>query len=257
MTAQFEIFALLTFGLWLTGLVLIYARKQPGVVLIALGTVVMTLFTIYLWIELERAPMRTLGETRLWYGLFLPFIGLIVYLIHQYKWFITYSIVLAMLFLSINILHPENFDKSLMPALQSIWFVPHVIVYMLAYALLAASSLVSAYDLYKMYFGQAGTDHLALADSFVNIGFSFLTMGIIFGALWAKTAWGHYWTWDPKETWALITWMSYLLYLHVRFRHPSHTVIALWILALGFVVLLFCWFGINYLPAAQSSVHTY
>jgi hypothetical protein len=50
----------------------------------------------------------------------------------------------------------------------------------------------------------------------VSIGFAFLTMGIVMGALWAKEAWGDYWTWDPKETWAAVTWMAYLLYLHAR-----------------------------------------
>ncbi|WP_218186024.1 cytochrome c biogenesis protein CcsA [Marinifilum fragile] len=85
----------------------------------------------------------------------------------------------------------------------------------------------------------------------------FLTFGLLFGALWAKEAWGHYWTWDPKETWAFITWMGYLVYIHRRYQKPSKYVSALWILALAFVILLVCWFGVNYLPSAQFSVHTY
>ena len=69
-----------------------------------------------------------------------------------YKWFITYALLLAILFLFINFLHPETYEKTLMPALQSPWFVPHVIVYIFSYALLAASSLVAVKGLYELYF---------------------------------------------------------------------------------------------------------
>ena len=85
-----------------------------------------------------------------------------------------------------------------------------------------------------------------------------MTVGMLFGALWAKEAWGHYWSWDPKETWAAITWLAYLLYIHYRLM-PGHRVrLALWHLLVCFVLLQMCWWGINYLPSAQgSSVHTY
>jgi ABC-type transport system involved in cytochrome c biogenesis permease subunit len=163
-----------------------------------------------------------------------------------------------LVFIVINIVKPETHSKALMPALQSIWFVPHVVVYIFSYALLGAASLVAAKILFKQRIGQpyAG-DLLTVADTLVYVGFSFLTMGLVFGALWAKEAWGHYWTWDPKETWAFITWLGYLVYLHLRYHTPQKQTTATWMLALAFVVLLVCWFGINYLPAAQNSVHTY
>jgi ABC-type transport system involved in cytochrome c biogenesis permease subunit len=91
----------------------------------------------------------------------------------------------------------------------------------------------------------------------VYIGFGFLTLGLVFGAFWAKEAWGHYWTWDPKETWAMITWLAYLLYIHYRLVNKKDTDKALWILVVAFVLLLVCWFGINYLAIGESSVHTY
>ena len=144
-----------------------------------------------------------------------------------------------------------------MPALQSPWFVPHVIVYIFSYALLAASSLVAVFGLYQLYFKSLELTTLKLADNLVYIGFAFLTFGLLFGALWAKEAWGHYWTWDPKETWAFLTWLSYLIYLHFRFYQPKKVKAPLWTLSLAFVVLLVCWFGINYLPSAQNSVHVY
>ena len=79
----------------------------------------------------------------------------------------------------------------------------------------------------------------------------------VIGAIWAKEAWGHYWTWDPKETWALLTWLCYLIYIHIRFQHRQSIKTPLWFLAGSFVVLLLCWFGVNYIPAAQTSIHTY
>ena len=86
----------------------------------------------------------------------------------------------------------------------------------------------------------------------------FLTFGLLFGALWAKEAWGHYWTWDPKETWAFITWLGYLVYLHHKYNHrESKPLQSFIIVGVSFILLLICWFGVNYLPTAQMSVHTY
>jgi ABC-type transport system involved in cytochrome c biogenesis permease subunit len=168
-----------------------------------------------------------------------------------------YALVLALVFLTINLIRPETHEKTLMPALQSPWFVPHVVVYIFAYALLAVSSLVAIKGLYQMWLCTYQPSVLAMADTLTRYGFAFLTLGLVFGALWAKEAWGDYWTWDPKETWALLTWMTYLVYIHLRYHRPHMHKAALVILALSFVVLLVCWFGLNYLPTAQNSVHTY
>jgi len=97
-----------------------------------------------------------------------------------------------------------------------------------------------------------------ICDNLVYVGLAFMTVGMLFGALWAKEAWGHYWAWDPKETWAAITWFAYLAYIHYRLGYPTKTRNALWMLIVAFILLQMCWWGINYLPAAQgSSVHTY
>ena len=98
---------------------------------------------------------------------------------------------------------------------------------------------------------------LASVHNLVRIGWAFLTLGMIMGALWAKQAWGDYWTWDPKETWAAATWLSYLLYLHLRPRLKDNN-IAFALLVFSFLLLQMCWYGINYLPSAQgASVHVY
>src|SRR3712207_9199725 len=87
---------------------------------------------------------------------------------------------------------------------------------------------------------------------------AFLTIGMLFGALWPKEAWGPYWSWDPKETWAAAPWLAYLVYIHYRLNRQSTAKVALWILLINFVLLQMCWWGINYLPSAQgTSVHTY
>ena len=260
---NFPAFAGIIFLGWLSGITLVNfsvrrkALETIGIVLVIAGIAALVGFIVLLWLHLERPPLRTLGETRLWYSLFLPLVGLITYLRWRYKWFLAYAIILASLFLLINYMNPETHSKTLMPALQSPWFVPHVIVYIFSYALLAASSLVAVKGLYQLYFREINPKVLRLADNLVYIGFSFLTMGLLFGALWAKEAWGHYWTWDPKETWAFLTWLSYLVYMHFRHFQPRKVKAPLWALSVAFIVLLICWFGINYLPSAVNSVHVY
>ncbi len=237
-----------------------------------LGLLVFFSFILSFWISLERPPLRTMGETRLWYSFFLPLAGLTVYSRWKYKWILTFSTILALVFICVNLFKPEIHDKTLMPALQSPWFAPHVIVYMFAYAVLGAAFVVAVYALLYPKFrdyrakrhGASDNDtffqpfNIEALDNLVYVGLAFLTIGMLFGALWAKEAWGHYWSWDPKETWAAITWLGYLIYIHYR-RLPDHQErLSLWMIIFSFVLLQMCWWGINYLPAAQgTSVHTY
>ena len=220
------------------------------------GLAIYFAFILGMWISLERPPLRTMGETRLWYSFFLALAGIIVYSRWHYKWILSFSTLMSFVFICINLAKPEIHSKSLMPALQSPWFAPHVIVYMFAYGLLGAATLVAAYMLIK----KRGDMHkeLNIMDNMVYVGLAFLSFGMLFGALWAKEAWGHYWAWDPKETWAAITWLCYLLYLHYRRICPGQWKDACLILLLAFVFLQMCWWGINYLPSARGlSVHTY
>jgi ABC-type transport system involved in cytochrome c biogenesis permease subunit len=248
--------------IWFIGVIFFYAFRSKTVKNIGLGltylaTIYLIVLLIYMWINLQRPPMRTLGETRLWYSVLVPIVGYVLYYRWKMNWAIGYSIFLASIFVIINYSHPENFDKSLMPALQSIWFVPHVIVYMFAYSILSVSMLIAAKYLFLKNKEQDKSVIAITADNVVYVGFAFLSFGLIFGAFWAKKAWGHYWTWDPKETWSFITWLFYLFYIHLRYNHRKNEKLAMWVLALAFIFLLICWFGINYLPSAQTSVHTY
>lgn len=219
------------------------------------GLAIFFAFILGMWISLERPPLKTMGETRLWYSFFLPLAGIIVYGRWRYKWILSFSTVLALVFICVNLFKPGIHSKTLMPALQSPWFAPHVIVYMFSYAMLGAATLMAIYLLIKKTAAEVDMD---ITDNLVYVGLAFLTIGMLFGALWAKEAWGHYWAWDPKETWAAITWLCYLIYLHFRKARPAEWRAACWMLLFAFVCLQICWWGINYLPSAHGhSVHTY
>jgi len=91
-----------------------------------------------------------------------------------------------------------------------------------------------------------------LTHQMVLFGFLFLTAGIISGAVWANSAWGRYWGWDPKETWSLITWFVYATLLHARLmRGWRGKRIAIFSMV-GFAAVLFTCFGVNYLPGLHS-----
>lgn len=225
---------------------------------IAAGTLLLAVFVGGLWQHLDRPPLRTLGETRLWFGLLLPVCALGLYRFVPWRWPLIYTAGLALLFLGITALQPATHDRTLMPALQSPWFVPHVVLYLLAYALLFYAAIFAALAWWR---GRrdvvVAATALVPAEVALWLGFAFLTLGLLAGAVWAKVAWGHYWTWDPKETWAFLTWATYLVYLHLRPTWQAAPRQAAAYLTLASVMVLACWFGVNYLPSAQQSVHTY
>ena len=257
---HFIYFAIVSVLLWIWGAWAAWKdREKQTYLATGIGLLCFFSFIVMMWISLERPPLRTMGETRLWYSFFLPLAGLIIYSRWHYRWILSFSTLMALVFICINVFKPEIHSKTLMPALQSPWFAPHVIVYMFAYALLGAATLMAAYLLFT---NRTTPDNLedqtTSLDNLVYVGLAFMTFGMLFGALWAKEAWGHYWSWDPKETWAAITWFSYLIYIHYRLTPHHHTRLSLWMLIISFILLQMCWWGINYLPSAMgSSVHTY
>lgn len=255
----FSFFAITAAHLWGFGAWAAWrGHRQKATWLTLSGIMVFFAFIGGLWLSLERPPLRTMGETRLWYSAFLPVAGIIVYLKWQYKWILSFSTLLSIVFICINILKPEIHNKTLMPALQSPWFAPHVIIYMFCYALLGAATLMAAGYLVSQKIRQQADRWMESIDELVCVGLAFMTIAMLFGAIWAKEAWGHYWAWDPKETWAAATWLIYLGYLHLRLTRPVRPQPSLWLLIVAFCCLQMCWWGINYLPTAQGvSVHTY
>ncbi len=254
----FIYYALLSAVCWVLGAILAFRNKRAGAVgFSSLGIAVFLVFIVGMWISLERPPLRTMGETRLWYSFFLGVIGLGLYLKCKYKWVLGFSTVMSLVFIFINLLKPEIHSKTLMPALQSPWFVPHVIVYMFSYAMMGAVTLFAGYLWFRKKPVEVSAQEWNVCDNLVRVGWAFLSLGMVMGALWAKEAWGDYWSWDPKETWAFATWISYLLYLHLRPLNKNKDLLFAWLI-FSFILLQMCWWGINFLPSAQgSSIHVY
>lgn len=227
-------------------------RRMGALVTSSLAVVVLSAFVAVLWLSLERPPMCTMGETRLWYSLFLLVAGVATYARWRFKWVLSFSTMMATVFMVINCLRPELHDKGLMPALQSAWFMPHVAVYMFSYALLGVATLLSLYYLVKR-----NDTILPAIDNLLGGGLALFTVGMLTGALWAKQAWGEYWSWDAKEAWAAATWFIYLGAIHLRLLRPKATRAFCLLLIVGFLSLQMCWYGVNYLPSAAKSVHSY
>jgi|TARA_B100000959_G_scaffold137469_1_gene144524 cytochrome c-type biogenesis protein CcsB len=187
---------------------------------------------------------------------------------------------------------PETLQEAspLVPALRSSWLVMHVSVIMVSYAALLVGSLLSVFVLFidrqqdfELRSSSIGTggfrqaklnssaadqsESLQLSsiklsrneqlDSLsyrtITVGFLMLTLGLISGAVWANEAWGSWWSWDPKETWALICWLVYAAYLHTRLsrgwrgRRPALVAVA------GIVVIIVCYIGVNLLGVGLHS----
>ena len=254
---DFIYFALPTILLWLLAGTTAYFKRLLALSNTAMvtGIIVFLVFIVSFWIHLERPPLRTMGETRLWYSFFLAIVGYLAYRRWHYPWILSFSVLVASVFIIINLLKPEIHSKSLMPALQSHWFVPHVISYILSYAMLGAATIGALILLIQK---KQTPRVFGFIDNMVYVGYGFLMLGLLMGAIWAKDAWGHYWSWDPKETWAFITCTAYIAYIHLRLKHTYRLKqYALWLLPIAFILLMITWIGVNYLPSAQGSIHVY
>lgn len=140
---HFTAFAIPVLISWMLAIITIFATKKRWLnqIFTLAGIVGFATFIVLLWISLDRPPMRTMGETRLWYSFFLSTIGFVMYAKWKYSWIQAFSLVVASVFVFINIFKPEIHSKNLMPALQSIWFVPHVTAYILSYSFLSAAAI--------------------------------------------------------------------------------------------------------------------
>ena len=149
---------------------------------------------------------------------------------------------------------------NLAPALQSPWFVPHVIAYMgsyslalVAFLLLLAGSVIKlrdANDAFNAGMLETGSYEI------LAVAFPLMTFGMLSGALWANQIWGDYWSWDSKETWSLITWFLYLVYFHCR-KHGKLKKYANLSHALAFLALITTFLLVNLLPKLASKLHSY
>ena len=172
--------------------------------------------------------------------------------------FVTFgSTVLALALLLIALYAPQKVVQREIqppiPALQSYWLVLHVVfsfigeAFFLVSFVAAIAVLVSGSEERR-----AEMDHLVAAS--IGIGYPVFTAGaLVFGAIWAETAWGAWWSWDPKETWALVTWLIYTAYLHSRLVKRLRGRVSAALAIAGFAATIFTFFGVNYLLAGLHS----
>lgn len=185
--------------------------------------------------------------------LFVLLMALILWLRPEHKWIAPYFCFGAMVPLIGTVFMDRNMRWSLMPALRSPYFVPHVFSYVLSYALCAVAFLICVIGLFQKRNRERYEDATVLI---LRIAFPFMTLGLLLGALWADQVWGNYWMWDIKEVWSLITASLYLCYFHAR-RVPKMKKFAPVFCIVGFAALIFTFLCVNVLPNSGGSMHTY
>lgn len=154
---------------------------------------------------------------------------------------------------------------GLVPALQSYWINIHPMILMATYAVLTNSFGVGAALLIQerqlkskhpsslIYRLPSVEDMDQISYRLISVAFPFLTLGVILGGVWAHGAWGRFWGWDAKETWALITWFFYVIYLHLRLFNGMRGRKLVYVSFLGFASVIFTFIGVNFL----SGLHGY
>jgi cytochrome c-type biogenesis protein CcsB len=216
------------------------------------------------WYEAGRAPFKSLYESLV----FLSFCTAAVYLIMERVYGSrAFGAIAALGSLGALVYAVFKWDAEIVrlpPALQSGWFIPHVVVYFIGYGALFFATAVAIVQLIKPTFtvnagsilrGSHSLDDISY-DA-IRVGFTLLTVGLLIGSVWAKSAWGDYWVWDPKESWSLVTWLVYAVYLHLRHVRGWRGSRASAIAIAGFAVVLFTYLGMNALPTAAESDHVY
>lgn len=200
------------------------------------------------------------------------------------------SAILTQGFATSGILTEIHQSGILVPALQSEWLIMHVSMMILGYAALLCGSLLSVALLVitfrknrKLFYKSNGflnesfflgenvlenTSFFSAKNYYrsqliqqldywsyrvISLGFTFLTIGILSGAVWANEAWGSYWNWDPKETWAFITWIVFAIYLHTRTHRNLRGANSAIVASIGFLIIWICYFGVNLLGIGLHS----
>ncbi len=256
---------------------LIFKNKKIGKVAIIVtvaGFLIQTAGIGLRWYEsyqlgVGHAPLTNMYESLV----FFAWATILLYIFMEYKFktqvigaFATPFAFVAMAYGSLSAKISQDI-KPLIPALQSNWLIAHVITCFIGYGAFAiAGGLGMMYLLKKSAIRKNLSDKtltgslpaLKVIDDVTHktivFGFLWLTAGIITGAVWANEAWGTYWSWDPKETWSLITWFVYASTLHARFTRGWQGSRIAWLAILGFIAVFFTYFGVNFW---LSGLHSY
>jgi cytochrome c-type biogenesis protein CcsB len=207
------------------------------------------------------APFSNIYESLVFFAWTIGLIYLIVEQRYKNRIIGCYAIPLAFLALAYASFGTSAKIQPLIPALKSNWLIAHVVACFIGYAAFAVAFGISIMYLMKKddphaegILGRLPKASLLdeLTHQLVMFGFLFLSAGIITGAVWANSAWGRYWGWDPKETWSLITWFVYAALLHFRlirgWRGKRIAILSI----VGFAAVMFTYFGVNLLPGLHS-----
>jgi cytochrome c-type biogenesis protein CcsB len=260
----------LTFNLSLAGYlaalllatVNLFAKEQRRLaavttVVLAIGAMAQTIYMALRWVAAGRAPFSNMFESLV---LFVWAV-VVIYLTLQMRRRIPLLAAATALLAVLTLAYASSFEtkiEPLMPALRSNWLTVHVFTVFLGYGAVALACLSSIAYLIFVRRPKTSRDFVqaleSATDNTISFGFLFLTVGIISGAVWANSAWGTYWSWDPKETWSLITWFIYAIFLHCRFMRGWRGARAAWISIIGFASVIFTYLGVNFL---LTGLHSY
>jgi len=268
-----EILTYVTFvyGLSFLLFMLYYLTKKNGFVTAGdiaagVGCAAHLVAIIIRWIESYRIledghiPLTNLYESLIVFSLLLTLTYLIFRWKTKYAFLGAFMMPLPLLALAYASLMPdvERSIRPLIPALQSNWLTIHVLTCFFSYAAFAFSFVVAILYLWRKNREKSILPPEKTLDELIYrgilVGMPLLTIGIITGSAWAHYAWGSYWSWDPKETWSLVTWIVYALFLHARlmagWRGRRTAVLSI----IGFLAVLFTFFGVNFVI---SGLHSY
>jgi cytochrome c-type biogenesis protein CcsB len=226
------------------------------------------------WVEsyqmgIGHAPLSNMYESLVFFSWCIALLNLLWEWKLKSRFLGAFTMPFAFLFIAYASLAPGISDRidPLIPALQSNWLHAHVVTCFISYASFALSCAMSIIYLMKLREQEKGKKETRLTALFpsldsldglvyktVVVGFPLLTLGIVTGAAWANYAWGSYWSWDPKETWSLITWFVYAIFLHARFAREWRGRRTALLSIIGFAAVIFTYFGVNYV---LSGLHSY
>jgi len=228
---------------------------------LALGHAPLTGFLAKLRLVIFQAPMSNFYESLIFFAWCLPFLAFLAFRRYLRDYLGTVVALAACLLLAYASLGGvDSRIKPLMPALKSNWLLIHVVTCFLGYA-----AFTLGFGVALLYLAQEKRPRPSLPPQpqldrllyqATIIGFLLLTLGILTGAVWAETAWGRYWSWDPKETWSLITWLIYATLLHARLVKGWQGRRIAWLAVAGFLAVLFTYLGVSFLLAGLHSYLT-
>ena len=221
-----------------------------------LAALVLTISVVARWINVGHVPYVQLYETLLFSTWAMSVVSVVSDQGLKTRLPSTIANILGTLVLVYIIQWPaeSKVGTTLVPALQSPWLDVHIATAFLSYAGFAISAGASI-----VYFFTHSESVDDLSYRLVAFAFPLLGLAIILGAVWANQAWGSYWSWDPKETAALVTWLVYAGYLHARLVYKWKGTKASWFNLIGFACVIFTWVGLNILSKyiELQSLHTY